>query len=293
MPRRPRLHVPGAHYHVTLRGNHREPLFDTPADRLALNALVGDALDRYGARIHAFCWMTNHIHALIQVADRPLGAVVQRIARGYSRHRHRLLGTTGHLFERRYQARLIDADAYFVVLLRYIHRNPVAAGIVRDPGAYPWSSHRAYLGSDSLPWLTTGFGLSFFGPVEANARAVYRRYVLDEGDDGPDVDAGAHPDDPRVMGSDDFLGRLAPGQPTPRGCVSLEALAAAICAECAIPLDAVRSPARSRRLTPVRLRILREAIARRAASLAEVARFLGRDPSTLCQLAAKHGTIIQ
>jgi REP element-mobilizing transposase RayT len=72
MPRLPRLHVPGGHYHVILRGNHREALFESDYDRVVLNALVADALERYQARIHMFCWMTNHLHAVIQVGEDPL-----------------------------------------------------------------------------------------------------------------------------------------------------------------------------------------------------------------------------
>lgn len=73
MPRPPRLHVPGGFYHAILRGNHREALFDQPSDRQRLNDIVEDVLRRTGARVHAFCWMTNHLHALVQAADQPLG----------------------------------------------------------------------------------------------------------------------------------------------------------------------------------------------------------------------------
>ena len=66
MARRLRLHVPGGFYHVTLRGNHRQPIFFSAADRELLDRIVGDAVARSGARIHAYCWMTNHVHMVIQ-----------------------------------------------------------------------------------------------------------------------------------------------------------------------------------------------------------------------------------
>lgn len=150
MPRPPRLHIPGACYHVILRGNHREALFGQAADRRVLNDIVADVLIRVGGRIHAYCWMTNHLHALVQIAEAPLGKLMQRIAVRYSRYRHRCLRTSGHLFERRYKAKLVDVDAYFLTLLRYVHRNPVKAHIVSDPADYPWSSHCAYLGREVL-----------------------------------------------------------------------------------------------------------------------------------------------
>ena len=141
MPRPPRLHVPGGYYHVILRGNHREDLFATPNDHCALNDIVIEVLQRLHARLHAYCWMTNHLHALVQIGERPLGQVMQRIAMRYSRYRHRALKTTGHLFERRYKALLVDVDQYFLTLLRNIHLDPVEAHIVKDPADYAWSSH--------------------------------------------------------------------------------------------------------------------------------------------------------
>jgi REP element-mobilizing transposase RayT len=118
-------------------GNHREPLFGSDADRDALNDIVADVLARVLSRIHAFCWMTNHLHALIQVSDQPLGKTMQRICMRYSRYRHKRLRTTGHLIERRYKAKLVDVDEYFLTLLRYIHMNPVKAHVVSDPRRLP------------------------------------------------------------------------------------------------------------------------------------------------------------
>src|SRR5882724_5456528 len=174
MPRLPRLHVPGGHYHVVLRGNHRQALFDCSADRIALNAIVAQALERDGARHLVWLVMTNHLHALIQVGDRPLGSLMHRIARRYSRYRHRQLRVTGHLFERRYKAWLVDADTYFIALVRYIHLNPLKAQMVSNIDDYPWSSHLAYLGLRTESWLTVDFGLSLLESTVEHARRAYR-----------------------------------------------------------------------------------------------------------------------
>ena len=98
MPRKPRLHVDGAFYHVILRGNHREAIFFRPADRDMFASLVAEMLGRFRMRVHAYCWMTNHVHLLMQVSDAPLGRAMMRIASRFARHmqRHRL--TTGHFF---------------------------------------------------------------------------------------------------------------------------------------------------------------------------------------------------
>ena len=85
---------------------------------------------------------------------------MQRLAMRYSRHVHRDAGQVGHLFERRYRAILVDADSYLKSLVRYIHLNPVVAGMVAEPMAYRWSSHRDYLGRRTVPWLETDFVLA-------------------------------------------------------------------------------------------------------------------------------------
>lgn len=81
MPRLPRLHVPGGCYHVILRGNHREAIFGSDRDRIELNRIVAEGLIRYQARLHVFCWMTNHLHALVQIGDEPLGKLMHHIAK--------------------------------------------------------------------------------------------------------------------------------------------------------------------------------------------------------------------
>jgi putative transposase len=288
MSRQPRLHVPGGHYHVVLRGNHLEALFASDGDRRVLDDIVADALPAFGARLHAYCWMTNHLHALVQIADRPLGGLMQRIAVRYSRYRHRALQTAGHLFERRHRAKLIDVDRYLLAVLRYIHLNPVKAGLVTDAAAYPWCSHRAYLGLDSVPWLTTQFGLSLLATDPARARAAYVTFMGAEPPDHElDAAIAASDVDSRVVGTDKFAESIrAPDQP--RGHSTLAQLAESICARHGIPLSIIRSRAALRRLTPIRVEIARSAIEQRVATLAEVARYLDRDPSTLYQLMNRY-----
>ncbi len=164
MPRPLRIHVSGGFYHVTLRGNHRRPIFFAQTDRNLLDAIVADSIKRFAARIHAYCWMTNHIHLLLQVSDVPLGRIILRIASRYARSVQSRLATTGHLFERRFHAVLIDAERYLLELIRYIHLNPVRAGLASRPGSYPWSSHHAYLSPGSIPWVTTATALACFTP---------------------------------------------------------------------------------------------------------------------------------
>lgn len=297
MSRPPRLHVPDGCYHVTLRGNHREAIFGSLADRDRLDEFVADALDRFGVRLHAYCWMTNHLHALVQIGEQQLGKFVQSFATRYARYRHKALNTSGHLFERRHDTRLIQVESYFLAVLRYIHLNPVKAGIVGNPGDYPWSSHRAYLGTRSIDWVTTELGLSLLGPDPQSARRAYASFVDDQtADGGEDLDDKAHPDDARILGDEEYVAKLRrpptpskdeprpePGHGQPGPEPGLDALAAALCDRHGISVELLRSKASMRGLTPIRLELLDQAARRGVATLSEVARYLGRDPSTLCK----------
>ena len=289
MPRPPRLHVPGGFYHVMLRGNHREALFASTNDRMVLNGIVADSLERAGARLHAFCWMTNHLHALIQIGDAPLGRLMKRIATRYSRYRHRRLNTSGHLFERRYKALLVDVDAYFIALLRYIHLNPVAAGIVGDASDYPWSSHRAYLGEEEIAWVHTQFGLALLGGNIGTARQAYRSLMAQPSFASEEqILEQAHPDDSRVLGTDRFMSTLQVEAYRPRSRQTLDELAGMLCEKHRIAVDSIRSTSRKRRFTVVRIELALEALDGRVASLQEIADFLGRRPGSLSELLTRH-----
>lgn len=296
MPRPTRLHVPGGLYHVILRGNHRQPIFLAPSDRTMLDDLVAESLARFGARVHAYCWMTNHVHLAVQVADTPLGPLVQRIAGQYARRVQQRLPTTGHLFEGRYRAVLVDADDHLLRLTRYIHLNPVRAEMVSDPADYPWSGHRAYLGLADVPWLTTDFTLRGLGANVASARRAYARVIALGGDPEDSVQySRGVPGDCRVLGPDRFLKQLAarqakararrpePGRGSDHDRPSLEQLVHEVASECGISVAAMTSASRSAPLTHARCVVAERALARGVASLSAVARHLNRSHSSLCE----------
>jgi REP element-mobilizing transposase RayT len=289
MPRLPRLHVPGGCYHVILRGNHRQALFASHEDRSILNDIVAEVLVRQRARIHAFCWMTNHLHALVQVSEVPLGAVMQLIAQRYSRYRHLRMRTTGHLFERRYKAWLVDVDIYFVALLRYIHLNPLKARIVTNLDDYPWSSHHAYSGTTTISWLSVEFGLSLLGTSIEAARATYRTLINQPPFASEDrLHDDANPQDARILGTDQFLTSLKVAPYMPKSKETLEEFARKLCDKCGESLQLVCSRSRQRNLTRLRVEIAREAIDRRIVTLSELAAFFKRDPASLSELLARH-----
>jgi REP element-mobilizing transposase RayT len=151
MARKPRLHVPGGLYHVILRGNARQNIFFTAEDRARFYELIEEVVVRFGYRVHAFCLMTNHLHLALQAGEQSLSAGMQNLAFRYTRHINARRKRAGHLFEGRFKAFLVDRDRYGLALVRYIHLNPVRARMVRQPSAYGYSSHRAYLGDNAPP----------------------------------------------------------------------------------------------------------------------------------------------
>lgn len=284
MARQPRLHVRGGLYHVTLRGNHRQPIFEHASDRARLDSIVADAILREAAKVHAFCWMTNHIHLMVEVADAPLGRTVQRVASQYARYAQRRSATTGHFFERRYHAVLVDCNRYLLELVRYIHLNPVRGGLVQDPAEYPWSSHRDYLGLAARPWLETRLALSMLDADPARAQLGYSRYVAEAVGTkvAPPLQAVAS-GDRRVLGGAAFLEQIAPMPRNDRNATSLEELIEQACAEFSVPSARVRSSDRARHLTQVRTTIAQRAIDGGVATRSEVARALGRSLSAISQ----------
>ena len=140
MARRARIHYPGAVYHVMLRGNGGQDIFVDDSDRIRFYDLLEEGVRRFDVRIAALCLMSNHVHLVVQVAEVPLSRLIQNVSFRYTRYRNAKERRTGHLFQGRYRAILIDAEAYLLELVRYIHLNPVRAGLVKDPEDYRWSS---------------------------------------------------------------------------------------------------------------------------------------------------------
>lgn len=214
MARKPRLLYPGALYHAILRGNNGQTIFVDHKDRTRFCLLLQEGIERFGHRIHAFCLMTNHVHLAIQMGGIPLSRIMQNLSFRYTRWANWRQKRSGHLFQGRYKAVLVDADSYLEELTRYIHLNPVRAGIVKEPEDYPWSGHRAYLGLEMIPWLTTDWVLSQFSKRLTLARRAYRRFVH-EGKGGhhqEEYHRGLGRDS-RILGDDEFMDRMLGREP--------------------------------------------------------------------------------
>ncbi|OLN24127.1 hypothetical protein BTO30_01565 [Domibacillus antri] len=127
MSRKPRIGYPGAMYHITSRGNRRAALFYDAADRLMYLSLFEEARLHFPCILHSYCLMTNHIHLQLETIHHPPGDTMKFLNFRYAKYFNRRYGYSGHLFQGRYGAELLDSAAYFLEVSRCIHLNPVEA----------------------------------------------------------------------------------------------------------------------------------------------------------------------
>ena len=180
MSRPLRIAFPGAFYHVTSRGNEQKDVFKSRKDREKFLEYLASATERYGAVIHAYCLMSNHYHLLLETPAGNLSQIMQHINSAYTTYFNVKRKRAGHLFQGRYKAILVEVDEYATELSRYIHLNPVRAGIVTRPEDYPWSSYRSYIGQGNAPeWLKREFILGYFGTRASDSMKKYRKFVED------------------------------------------------------------------------------------------------------------------
>jgi putative transposase len=179
MARPLRIEFAGALYHVTSRGNERRSIFRRDHDRRTFLTFLGQVAKRFHWSVTAYVLMNNHFHLVIQTAEPNLSRGMQWLNGTYAawfNHRHQRVG---HLFQGRFHAFLVEKEAYFAELLRYVVLNPVRAGIVARPEEYAWSSYRATAGLAAAPeWLDVPAALAGLGADPAAAQTEYRRFVL-------------------------------------------------------------------------------------------------------------------
>jgi REP element-mobilizing transposase RayT len=185
MPRSLRIEFPGALYHVTSRGNNQARIFWDDADRLTFLGLLGAVVARDRFELHAYCLMGNHYHAVLRTPEGNLARGMQRLNSAFAQHANSRHPRSGHLFQGRYDSRLVEEEPYLLQLARYVVLNPVRAGLVATPAAWRWSSYRATAGLELAPaFLTTSWLLEQFGADEGRARQRYRVFVAEGLADG-------------------------------------------------------------------------------------------------------------
>lgn len=281
MARKPRVHLPGGVYHVMLRGNGGQKIFFSEEDYFRLYLLLQEGISRFGYRVHGFCCMSNHVHLAIQIGQVSLSKIIQNLSFRYTRWINRRKRRIGHLFQGRYKAVLVDQDRYLLELTRYIHLNPVRAGLVRKPADYRWSGHRGYLGKQDIPWLTTDWVLSQFGRRVSVARKRYQQFVSDGVQEDHREEFHQGSENSAILGDDRFIEKVLhrEADSIPRR-IPLDELVARVSRGYGLREEQLAGVGRYRMAAQARAAIYLS-IQMGSATLTEVARQFGRDVSTL------------
>lgn len=288
MARKPRIHYPGAYYHVILRGNGGQDIFESDADRSKFFFLIQDGVERYGHRLHAYCLMSNHVHLLVEVGNVALPQIMQNLSFRYTRYFNAGHNRIGHLFQGRYKALLIDRDSYLLQLVRYIHCNPVRSGIAGDPGRYQWSSHHAYLGRVTIPWLTTLVVLSRFSRRIKEGRRLYQQFVDDGVQEPHRADFHVGASEARILGNDDFSEKaLAHAEERLKSRLSIAGVINAISTVYAIEVATLIAPGKTQPAGEARAVAALLVTEAEGLSLTELAVYVGRDIASLSKAAGR------
>ena len=177
MARGTRLDTPGAVHHVTARGIERRRIFRDDVDRRFYLEKLTSNFGKAEMRCFAWALMPNHVHLLVRTGPQPLSTVMQRLGTGYARYFNRRHRRVGHLFQGRYKSALMEEDEHLLAVLRYVHRNPLRAGIVDTLGAleeFPWTGHSVLMGRNCVSFQSVNTVLKRFAlePVAARARLL-------------------------------------------------------------------------------------------------------------------------
>ena len=289
MARKPRVHYPSALYHVILRGNAGQSVFFNDKDRYHFYSLLQEGVEQYNHRIHAFCLMKNHIHLAVQVENIPLSRIFQNVCFRYTRWINRRQGRTGHLFQGRYKAILVDADSYLLELIRYIHLNPVRSGIVKEPKSYLWSGHRTYLGIEKTSWLATDWVLSQFSQRLDHARKAYEKFINDGIGIGRQQEYySGSTIDHRILGDDKFIDKvLGNHRMRLKQNKDLNEIVLKVCNRFAIKEKDLSASGKDHKLSKIRGIVAWVVLESGNSTLSELSKLIKRDATTLSSAAKR------
>jgi putative transposase len=207
MGRKPRIWYEGAMYHITNRGNSRKNIFLDSSDRFVFLDKLRWLVEDHGLKIHAYCLMTNHYHLVIETDKQHIGDTMRALNTYYSKQHHIKYGTSGHLFQGRYRSVLVEKDAYLLEVSRYVHLNPVSAGLAELPEHYLWSSMRVYMGEGSQSSLVYRDNvLGYFSQDLKVAEKNYRRFVHAKLNNPDSLEGTVTYDD--ILGTDSFVSEV-------------------------------------------------------------------------------------
>lgn len=180
MPRHNRIEITGAVYHVITRGIERRAIYKDDTDREEFVKRLSTALKETKSMCYGWALMPNHFHLVIRSGVKPLSTLMRKVLTGYAVYFNRRHKRSGYLYQNRYKSILCQEETYLLELIRYIHLNPLRAGIVKDMGrlkTYRWSGHAVLMGKRKNDWQETGEILIRFGQKRSEARGRYEDFI--------------------------------------------------------------------------------------------------------------------
>jgi len=290
MTRPKKQHRPGGIHYVVLFGNGGQEIFQDDADKDNFIELLSVARSRCNAEVFAFCLTRRDARLVVRVTDVPVGRLVQRVATQYSRNNHAKYATAGYLFQHPYRAYLLEGTTHLLEIVRHVHLAPLELGLAQDLDGYRCCSHRAYLGVEALEWLSPApvrelLAAAVADGAPADTAALYRQFMA-----APEEGAGGEDQPPRSqLPSDDhffrWLRRHAGKRPAT---VTVDQVIQAVAKKMGVDRKRLLSTSRERRLTLTRALIGWHVTKNQIATLTEVSRQLGRDPSSVYTAYARY-----
>jgi len=316
MPRQTRLDIPGALHHLMIRGINKSSIFEDDQDRSLFLQRLEKNITAADARVFAWALMTNHVHILFKSGKQGISQVMRKQLTWYAQYFNYRHKRSGHLFENRYKSVLCDEDNYLLVLIRYIHLNPLRAGIVKtieELDRYPWCGHSAVIGKRECSWLDTDYVLAQFGDTKRKARNDYRRFV------GEGISMGRQPEltggglirskggwshvvsarrsgrkeeyDERILGSGDFVNAILKEAEEKtllqlkvrRSGKTLSKIIDRECDRVQISQKELKGGSRRREVSALRIKIAKRGLDELGLSLAEIARHVGVSTSGIAR----------
>lgn len=210
MSRPLRIEYPGAWYHVMNRGAARQEIFYDASDCHLFFELLAEIHQKYGIEVHAYCLMSNHYHLFLRTPLPNLSKAMRHLNGVFTQKHNRRNNQDGAIFRGRYKSILIDSENYMLILNRYIHLNPVMAGMVERPENYKWSSYNAYILNENKPnWLYCDKTLSYFDSHKKIQD--YKNFVLSDMDSEITDFLNGKKISP-ILGSDEFIEKIKNNQ---------------------------------------------------------------------------------
>jgi len=320
MPRQPRLDVPGALHHIMVRGNNKATIFSDDQDRSKFLQRLGENITEAKCSVYAWVLMGNHVHILFKSGTKGLSAVMRKLLTWYAVYYNRRHNRTGHLFENRYKSILCEEDRYLLALIRYIHLNPLRAGMVKtleELDHYMWSGHGAVMGKQECSWMDTDYVLLQFNNTKRKARHAYRTFV------GEGIPLGRSAEltggglirskggwsnvvsarrrgqreeyDERILGSGDFVNEIfreaekkqIRQMKIRRSGKIIDNIIKEECERNRVSLKELQGGSRRKAVSAMRAQIARRSLDELGLSMAEIARHVGVNTSSITRTIAK------